>query len=315
MLGACISLLALYLILSEVNLGAVVASLGHVSLTFLALGLCSVIINTLAKAARWHLLLGPSGKNVGYIKILSALIAGQMINALLPLRMGDLSRAYDIGGQGPGRAFTLGSVVIEKAIDLLCLALLIVLLLLLLPLPVWLTRTVIVTTVVAFLLAISLIVLVNRVEGVAALFNRLLGLLPARLNVMVIQRLDAALLSLKVLRSHVVLIQLTAWSLLIWSTALLTNEFILLAFNIQLPISAATLLLVVLMAGVSIPNVGGSIGIFEYMCVVSLGLFGVDTALAFSYGIVLHAITLLPMILVGPIYLLGLRKLRIYAIL
>jgi uncharacterized membrane protein YbhN (UPF0104 family) len=65
-----------------------------------------------------------------------------------------------------------------------------------------------------------------------------------------------------------------------------------------------------LQAGISIPSIPGKIGIFEYICVLSLVAFKVDPARAFSYGILLHAIVLLPTTILGLIFFwrLGLKR-------
>jgi hypothetical protein len=61
----------------------------------------------------------------------------------------------------------------------------------------------------------------------------------------------------------------------------------------------------VLQAGISMPSVPGRIGLFEYLCVLTLSLFGVSQEEALSYGIVLHALVFLPTILLGVLALMG----------
>jgi uncharacterized membrane protein YbhN (UPF0104 family) len=55
----------------------------------------------------------------------------------------------------------------------------------------------------------------------------------------------------------------------------------------------------VLMAGISLPSAPGRIGIFEYSCILALSIFGIRQAQALSYGILLHAVVLLPTTLLG----------------
>ena len=74
----------------------------------------------LAKAARWRTLLGPS--RPGYLVCLRALVAGQLTNALSPVRAGEAVRLAWLTAQGgslvPGAAAIAG----VKAIDSVCLA-------------------------------------------------------------------------------------------------------------------------------------------------------------------------------------------------
>jgi len=74
----------------------------------------------LAKAARWRTLLGPSRPS--YLICLRALVAGQLTNALSPVRAGEAVRLAWFTAQGgalvPGAAALAG----VKAIDSVCLA-------------------------------------------------------------------------------------------------------------------------------------------------------------------------------------------------
>jgi uncharacterized membrane protein YbhN (UPF0104 family) len=77
-------------------------------------------------------------------------------------------------------------------------------------------------------------------------------------------------------------------------------------------LTASLLILIALQAGISIPSVPGRIGIFEYICVLALAVFGVGQSTAFGYGVVLHGLVLLTPILAGLVSLsiLGLSNVR-----
>jgi hypothetical protein len=67
--------------------------------------------------------------------------------------------------------------------------------------------------------------------------------------------------------------------------------------------AAWLLLLAVLQisAVVPIPTSPGRIGLFHYLCVVTLAIFGTEKSVAMSYGLVLHIVTYLPMVVGGPV--------------
>jgi uncharacterized membrane protein YbhN (UPF0104 family) len=74
----------------------------------------------------------------------------------------------------------------------------------------------------------------------------------------------------------------------------------LLALGIEVPLVMASLfVLVVIHIGLVVPSSPGRIGVFHYLCVLSLSIFGVEGALALAYGFVLHFIVVLPVVLVG----------------
>ena len=120
-------------------------------------------------------------------------------------------------------------------------------------------------------------------------------------------RLKAGLDRLDALRGKWALLGLSFWSAIIWLAALATNQFMLQALDLDLPWTASLLVLVVLQVGITIPSVPGRIGVFEYLCILALAVFGVARAPALSYGILLHGVVLIPTTLAGlvAIWLLG----------
>jgi uncharacterized protein (TIRG00374 family) len=114
--------------------------------------------------------------------------------------------------------------------------------------------------------------------------------------------LHAGISSLKILKSRLDMIKIVFWSVVIWATAVFTNHLALLALQIQLPIAASILILIVLQVSVSLPSIPGRIGIFEYLCILALSVFGIEHALSLSYGILLHIIALVPQTLLGEFW-------------
>jgi uncharacterized membrane protein YbhN (UPF0104 family) len=52
--------------------------------------------------------------------------------------------------------------------------------------------------------------------------------------------------------------------------------------------------------------VPGRIGIFEYICVLTLAVFGISQSAAFAYGILLHSLVFIPPTLLGLFFLITL---------
>jgi uncharacterized membrane protein YbhN (UPF0104 family) len=106
-------------------------------------------------------------------------------------------------------------------------------------------------------------------------------------------------------RPHVMLAA-GGWSVLAWFFGALTNLALFKAFGLPLSLGIALILLAVLQLGVAVPSVPGRIGVFEGLCLVTLALFGVEANLALGYGIVLHAVVLLPPVALGLWWLMRL---------
>ena len=294
-----LSALLLYLALRGVNLSDVWLTLSHADMRFIGLAIFSVAVNILIKVARWYVLVEPSHKGVGFGELTMSLMTGQTLNWFLPARVGDVSRAYVIGGLGPGRSFVLGTVGVEKVVDMFSYVLLFVCALFLLPLPSWLSNSGYVFTALTLVIIFGVIALVSFPGWFLRQSERMMFWVPEGFRSKMVSRLTASLSSLGILSKGSGLLKLAFLSALVWGTAILTNHLTALALGLHLPLTAALVVLVVLQIGIILPGAPGRIGIFQYLCILALALFGIDQAVGFSYGILLQAIVLIPATLVS----------------
>jgi glycosyltransferase 2 family protein len=246
--------------------------------------------------------MGESGLGITPQRTLMALLAGQALNLLYPARIGDVSRAYLVDQSGTKRAFMLGTVVLEKLLDSLVYVLLFAILVLILPLPTWISSS---GYTFAILTALSLgmvFLLAYRIEWFTGLLQRVISWLPAIIENRIQRWIFSGLKSLGILKSKRSLVQLFVLSMITWIIPIFTNHLTLLALEIHLPLTASLLTMILLQASVAIPSVPGRIGLFEYMCVLSLSVFGIAEGTAFTYGVLLHVIALLPSTLAGILF-------------
>ncbi len=307
-LGFLIGALSLYLALRDLDLARVRAVLSSAQIGYVVAGLGSVALNTWAKAARWQVLLGPAGRGIPMRSLLASLLIGQMLNFALPLRAGDLTRAVTIGGRGAGRSYTLGTVVVEKVIDLFSYALLFAAVLALIPMPEWFRQSAWASIGVGLFTGAAIAALAFRPRPFWVVAEWLLTRLPDRWSAAVRIRLQNGFSGLGSLRRRSDQLKLALWTGVVWATAILTNHVVMLAFGVELPLVASIALALALVVAISLPAMPGRIGIHEYTCVVVLGLFGIDQTLAFSYGVILHLVIMLPVVVAGGVYYVAERK-------
>jgi hypothetical protein len=267
-------------------------------LLLLALG--SVLLTNWAKAMRWRLLFYPRHSLLSVRSCLFGVLIGQLANNLLPARLGELVRAYLIGESSTiSKVFALATTVVEKALDSVMLLLLVALLSLWMPMPPWLRRSSLTISGILVVLLLGVILLASQRKRIGGVLDGWIEKHPALAFLRIFGRLVEASGELSALRNAQVELQLWGWSVLIWMLAVATNALIQRAVHLDVSPLASPLLLVVLMAGTILPTSPMQIGVFHYLCVLTLTLFGVGQDVALSYAFLLHLVVYLPIIVGG----------------
>ena len=226
---------------------------------FLLAALALVLISPFLRALRWRTLFSDQAPDMA--TLVKAIVTGQTLNILMPLRSGDVARVLMMKGR---KWMTAGTIALEKGIDAAFLAGLCALLPLVWIVPEWL-------------------------EG-PRLAAILLGTILLALGVLVVPRLPSMNLQLTA-GSLTVLIAISA---MLWCSGVLVNYSVLLFLNLEQPLVVSVALLVILQIGVAVPSTPGKIGVFQELSVLGLGLFGIAKTPALAFGLLVHSLILLP---------------------
>jgi glycosyltransferase 2 family protein len=321
--GMAVSALVLWLAVRGLRLEDV---WGHVRAARPLPVLVCVVLATLTfplRAFRWRLLLrDPGGTPIGLGPAWHAVAIGFMGNNILPLRAGELLRAYAAGRLAPVRTSSaLASIAVERVFDaLVVMGMLGVGLLTaglatdvrLGGLPVAsVARRVGILAAVAFLGAALVLARPVATERVIARVVPFPGL--AR---RLVSLLEGIRQGLSALRSPGVLLGVLAWSLLIWSVNALSFLALFPAFGLEVDFAGALIVQGAIVFGIAVPSSPGYVGVFEGMIMVALALFGVPQDQAFAFAVTYHVTTYVPIILLGLYSLLrtplGWRDVRQY---
>lgn len=295
--GVSVSAVIVWLIVREIDLNRVRAVIGTAHDGWLLIGLAAITATLFTRTQRWAVLLRPIVLRASTLA--RALLVGQVLNFVLPIRLGDVIRSAWLG-RAPHASFerVLGSVAIEKAWDWLTLTLLVIVTAWVTPVPDWLILPLRSVGVVAVAVLIGF--------GVAASLprdrwqpwvDRVAGRTP------IAPRLNRLLDSISALRDRSTLSAAAGWSLITWALGVVANYAVLRAYGVELW-SAALLLMVVLMIGVTLPPSIAAIGLYEGLTLVTLGVFNVPPATALAIGLTLHLIVFGPPLIGAGVLLL-----------
>jgi hypothetical protein len=287
-LGTLISIIFLLLALKDVPLGDVAEAFTRVNYFWILVAVFGMLLQSWLRAWRWVTLYYPLQRGLRVWQMFGIVLIGQMLNIVIPWRVGELARIYLMGEiEKRSKAQTLATLGVEKIFDTLMLFLLLIIIPLFMTLPAWLERPregIVLLTVVLFVAAVGLMLsrnwVVKLLEHIRVPFSqKSLGELA-----------HLALGSLDVLKRVDLHLWLQMLSVTTWLIGVVINIFVFFALDLQLPWISAFLLMAVLMVGGIVPSSPGKIGVFQYLCILTLGLFGVDKSIGLTYGILLYLV-------------------------
>lgn len=274
---------------------------------FIALAVSCLVLSLLAKTVRWKLLL-PDESQVSTRRLYRILHISFLLNNVLPARLGDVVRVAMTTRQ-PGVRFghVLSSMLTERVTDFITLLACFVLVSPFLPFPVqyrdelhwaW--------TILAILAAAVLVSVVLR--GRLAWVLRRLPV-PARFQAS--RFADEAVSfreGLRQLFSRKHVVSIWGWSWGAWVSAFAINYLLMRALHIDAPIAVAVLLTCTTNLAMLIPSSPGYVGVFHAAATLSLLPFDVGASAAFSFAILAHLVNVLPVSIIGAVFLLAGRE-------
>lgn len=250
------------------------------------------------RAWRWQLELRPlEDISIGRLWVVCA-VAYMAIN-LLPVRLGEVVRPWLLSRRSRvSISNVVGNLVVEKMMDSIAIVFYILVgLLTTTDLPVWVRRGAWFPAVAAALLA-GLVVLL-WMKGEPFVDRWVVRYLPERFGAGLKRMTRAILDGMRILPDSRLLLSVFIISLALWFLPILSSYVIIRAFNFSVPFNAALIVFIFIGFGTALPNAPGMIGIYQYACVLALGLFGVSQAEALAYGLVLNALQVLSIVAQG----------------
>ncbi|HEX5824013.1 MAG TPA: lysylphosphatidylglycerol synthase transmembrane domain-containing protein [Candidatus Limnocylindrales bacterium] len=301
-LGAAISVVALFLVLRGVDLARTGEVLARADLRWIAVAAVFLSTDLALRTLRWQRLLRPIAK-VRYSSMLGYLLVGYLANNVLPARLGELVRSHYLGDrEGISRASALGTVVVERVVDLVAVVAIASAALLILSVRGVVASAVLVGAGVAglFLVVLALGIVAHRLPGasrVTAAVERwpqvreLAGKLQGGLAVAGRPRTLAEAL---------------AASAAAWTIAILAWAAVGQSIGLELSIGQAALIASGVALASAVPAGPSNLGTFEFAAVEIGKAIGVPADSAFALALIVHATILLVTSIGGGIALVRL---------
>jgi len=282
--GVAVSIVALWLVLRSVNIQEAAAILRTADWRWIPVVVGFLCVDLAVRTLRWQRLLAPIA-HVPYHHTLGYLLVGYLANNVLPARIGELVRSHYAGDrEGISRSTTLGTIVVERVVDLVTVVAIASMAILVLSVRGIVASAVLAGAAVAALLAVVLAI------GIAA--HRLPGAERIALWAWRYPRVREAVArlrdGLRVAGRPRTLVEALLLSIIAWGATILAFAASGQSVGVELTIGQAALMASGVALASAIPAGPASLGTFE-LAAVELGkAVGIGSSEAFAIGLIAH---------------------------
>lgn len=308
-LGILVSVACLVYVFHDINWPDTMARVRQANYGLLVLAALAATLMFPLRARRWRTILDPIVPRIPFGPLWRSVAIGMMVNNVVPMRAGELARAYAITREVPQVTLStaLASLVVDRVFDAVVVLALMAIATLLPTFPSGagglVGHTAIVITVAATAtLIVGLYGMVFFPKTLIRIFEMIARRVSPRLEERGRVALHAFAEGLSVLRKPVHFLAVLWWTVLHWMLQPLAFWIGFKAVGIDVPFSAALFVQGLIVIGVSVPSTPGYFGPFELAAVAALGVYGVGAGAARVWAVAFHIVSFIPITLFGAYY-------------
>ncbi|HNZ09886.1 MAG TPA: lysylphosphatidylglycerol synthase transmembrane domain-containing protein [Smithellaceae bacterium] len=301
--GIVLGIVLIYFSVRGIDFNETLSHLKKVDLGYAAVSLFFIILMQALRSYRWGVILQPMEK-IDQLTLFSVTSVGFLAIVAIPARIGELARPFLISKKSSIKmSSAFGTIVVERVLDSLSVLTITIAVLILQDLPSWMIKSGILFFAITMLIIAFIIGLVWRREAAVKIIDHVLQLLPGRLSQKIMSVIHHFIDGFQVITDVKRLLYLFFLSMVVWVVDAAVIYSLFLAFGFDLPLLAAFVIMVILIAGIAIPTAPGFIGNWHYACILGLGLFGIAKPEAFSFALVYHFISMIVVVVLGVSFL------------
>ena len=302
-IGILISVFCIYLAFRKVDIEKMWQAFKQANYWYLVPAAAAISFSHFVRAFRWRYLLDPI-KRLDTSSLFSSLIIGYAANTFMPAHLGEFLRAYVLSKKRHiSMSPIFATIVVERIIDIFSLLVLMLLAFFVHPFPDWVIKSAYIMFAGTLGLLMFLVFLKKATSPTLRFIGFILKPLPKTFGRKAEVALEKFILGIVPLKRWHDYIAAGFLSLIIWLCYGLVFYFCLHAFDFvgtyELTWSVSLILLVITTIAVVVPSSPGYVGTYHWLCQISLGLFGVPAGPALSFAFVVHAVNILPVLIVG----------------
>lgn len=254
------------------------------------------LLSYISQGIRWKYLLRPLG-DLSWVRTTQAIYAGLFTNEILPMRFGELVRAWLVTRWlSADMVAAIPSMAVERLFDGIWLALALGATSMFVPLPRNLLDAAEILGLAVIAATVLFIVLVFRGRKPGGANPHAPRWKSLRAASGFFARLAEGIRAISISRYFFLSL---LFSLFILVMQALAFWMVMLAYGIHQSVWVGAALLLIVHFGTAIPNAPSNVGSFQFFTVLGLSLFGVDKTTAAGFSVVVFIILTIPLWLLG----------------
>lgn len=318
-IGIGISALFLVLILYNVSFKELVQTFKEFSAEKLTIIIGIYALSLLARTFRWKFLLLSDSKFSLY-QLGSTWVIGNLMNAFMPARAGDIWRAYEIGSNSKESKMKIfGSVMLERILDGISICTILYFCVVSYSNQHWL-RNIANLSMLLFggsLAVFFVIVKFNKIDVLCDYFSKLVAKFPQKIHLFLTNIIEKLCGQFKlfvsgfnVFNSWLYLGLSVFSSFVIWSLEIAITYFVITSFGIKCPISAAMFVICFIALGSMIPSSSIFVGPYQYAYILALGIYSIQKSESLAIALI-HQSILMGALIVFSLIFAGINFIKI----
>ena len=309
LLGIGISVAALWIAVRDVDLAFVAQRLAQADVRYLLVAVAVGAVQIWLRTMRWQLLLPvrPDGSRAPTHRLLPVVLIGYLGNVALPARLGELVRTYLVARrESLDPVSVLGTVVLERILDVVALAGFAFIVALAVGAPPWMVGA---AALAAATGSVALLVAIAGLPTVVRILGPRFGPATAtsRWRPLLLRAAGQFSAGVSGSRSRRAVAGAAALSFITWPLDALLVWLVASSIDIDISLGAAALISAAAVLSTAVPSAPGYVGTYELAAAFAAQAMGVASSPAFALAVLAHAFTILPVAIAGAVCLVLLR--------
>lgn len=296
-IGYLLAAACLVWVFHDIHLPTFLASLTTINWWWVAPAILFDILSYFCQGLRWRLLLRPLGR-LSALRSTQAIYVGLFANEVLPMRFGELVRAYLVSRWlSTEFVSVVPSMAVERLFDGVWLAVAIGLTAIFIPLPKELLEAGDVLGALVLLATGAFVfILLRKKPAPGGETSAASGWKPLRRLRSLVGGMASGLQRIGLSRASLLAFGLSLGLLVLQGAAF---WLVLWAYGLRLSFWVGFAVFAIVHLGTAVPNAPSNVGTYQFFCVVGLTLFGVEKTLATGFSVVVFILLTIPLWILG----------------